>query len=891
MRLRFHLILTVMLCLTVNIALGGEFEAMVAEGTQLIQQGLDRWSEEDLLQGRFLFQRVLNLNIEPHLIHYYLAYADYRLAIFYMAGENKKNTGYYIDEAIEHLKESIRLKNDWAESRALLSALYGNKIGIKPELSNTLGPKAGIEIEAARRIEPENPRVWLIKGISANFTPKLFGGGKDEAIKDLTKAIELFETCELADSLSPDWGHSEAWAWLGVVQMDLENCDEAETSFEKALEVNPNNGWVTHQLMPELAQKRKDCPGEGEKTPIVILGGRLIDGTGSDPVSDAVIIIEDNKIKAVSRKGDIKYPAEAKVIRTEGKTIIPGLIDVHVHVGGSPGGCVSSAEFTPDQFQKNLLGYLLCGVTTIRSVGDDTGMILKFREQERKGRLTSPRIFAVGPCFTAPGGHPTEIFKAFPPLLEAATRQVSGPDSARQLVRELVPLGVDAIKAVYDSTSLGLPKLSSPCLEAIIDEAHRHSLKVLVHIAELTDARDAVLAGADGLEHMVCKGEILPADDLPEIMAEKGVFWAPTLSVFEAGFRFSTEPEIVADPWLRRSVSKLVLESITAEGSRVKRAAAEPERVERYKKALGLAKRNVKDCADAGVKIALGTDAGNSLVFHGPAVHRELRLLVDAGLTPMQALVAGTNTASQYLGIEDSLGTVETGKLADVVVIEGNPLKDISCTKNITVVIKNGRILDLDSLRLRINPPPRPPISSEELPSVFDDFEDGDPISNWETEWFSISDQVTGGGSSAQLEIVGGGAEGSKGAVRMSGQISPKLGFAAFAGIGAPFRSDFITLVDVSQYTGIQFYVKGDGKQYRMVLMTEAVRDYDDYGRVFSTTKHWTLVKIPFSELAQIGFGQPVPWDGGKVKGITVFAMGFMPGPFRLSIDGIRFYK
>lgn len=258
MRLYFYCILTIIVCLTATTAPGSEIEEMIVESKQLIQQGLNTWSEEDLQRGRFAFQRLLNLSPEPYLIHYYLAYADYRLSIVYMTAEDKQSTEHYIDEAIDHLKESIQLKEEWVESHVLLSLLYSSKIGVKPWQGIVLGPKASTEIEAAIRIEPTNPRASLIKGISANFTPTLFGGGKDIAIDNLTKAIQLFETYEVPDSLCPDWGHSEAWAWLGIVQMDLEYWDEAEASFEKALEVNPNNGWVTYYLIPKLTQNRKD---------------------------------------------------------------------------------------------------------------------------------------------------------------------------------------------------------------------------------------------------------------------------------------------------------------------------------------------------------------------------------------------------------------------------------------------------------------------------------------------------------------------------------------------------------------------------------------------------------------------------------------------------------
>ncbi|MFB0518745.1 MAG: amidohydrolase family protein, partial [Acidobacteriota bacterium] len=202
---------------------------------------------------------------------------------------------------------------------------------------------------------------------------------------------------------------------------------------------------------------------------LVLRGGTLIDGTGSPPLSEAVVIIQGNRIQSIARVSEAKLPSGTQVtevIDCRGKTVLPGLIDVHVHLGGSPGGMVAPAEYAPSIMYKYMKGYLISGVTAVKSAGDMMELMLDLREKEKRGELVSPRIFAVGPCFTAPGGHPAHIFKAFPPLVESATRQVTDPEVARQMVREVAAAGVDCIKAILEDGGGKLPKLPYPAFAA-----------------------------------------------------------------------------------------------------------------------------------------------------------------------------------------------------------------------------------------------------------------------------------------------------------------------------------------------------------------------------------------------------------------------------------------
>ena len=398
---------------------------------------------------------------------------------------------------------------------------------------------------------------------------------------------------------------------------------------------------------------------------LALVNARLIDGTGSEPVENAAIVIEGERIREVGSGAG--HPQAAEVIDVNGMTVMPGLIDCHLHLGGfvtdRPDWQFSFFDLLPffvDYFRNFALRRKLAienGVTTIRSAGDNYPHIIKLRDKIQSGRLVGPRIVAPGPIFTAPEGHPAgTIYKRNRYIVEHATRQVGDPETARVEVRKLAEGGVDCIKAVYDDIDLmdsthELPRLSFDVLKAIVDEAHRHNLRAMVHTGRVEEVRDAVDVGVDSIEHGILPGVLAEYDDeVIRMMLDRGTYYVPTLCA----------------PWAF---------------------------MKQYPEALSNSQRAVKQLHDEGVKIALGTDSGLPGVKIGAAVHRELELLVEAGLTPMEAIMAGTRNAAENLGKGSDLGTVEEGKLADLTVVVGNPLERIGDTRGIQMVIKSGRIL------------------------------------------------------------------------------------------------------------------------------------------------------------------------------------------------------
>lgn len=402
---------------------------------------------------------------------------------------------------------------------------------------------------------------------------------------------------------------------------------------------------------------------------LVLTNLLLIDGTGREPVRDSTIIIHNNHIKYVGTVTD--YPVEAKVIDLHNYTVMPGLIDCHLHLGGmtveKPGKAIGKVSFT--DMVSFTLDYLRNynyrrrlaienGVTTIRSAGDLYPHIVKLRDKIAAGKLKGPRIFTPGPTITAPGGHPAStIYKGNRYISENAIRQIDSPDIARDEVKRLVEGGVDCIKAIYSDinpmdTAHKVPRLSLKVLEALADEAHNSNLKLMVHTGSADEIMKSLQAGADSIEHGILPGgDSLGFDEkLIELMLDRGTYFVPTVAI----------------AWAYK---------------------------EMYPDFFSNVKALIKKLFDSGVPIAAGTDSGTPGVVIGKGLHKELELFVEAGLSPMEALVAGTKIAAENIGKGNELGTVEKGKLADLIVISKNPLEDMNNTKDIKMVIKDGNIL------------------------------------------------------------------------------------------------------------------------------------------------------------------------------------------------------
>lgn len=434
-----------------------------------------------------------------------------------------------------------------------------------------------------------------------------------------------------------------------------------------------------------------------QNTSLVYLrGGNLLDVTDGKIVTDSLVVIKGDTIQYAGPSQPFEKSADTTVIDCSGKTLIPGLFDAHIHLGGA-----STLGYVPIDDHRKLSSFLYSGITSVFDLGAVQEWIFSLREEEKKGDLLSPRIFAVGPLFTSPNGHGTEygVDMSLTPTTE---------EEARQMVQKLIQDKPDLIKIIYEKGSQRFTSLSYELMEAIIDESHKNNFRVVTHILTFEQAKDALRAGTDGLAHMVSDREV--DEEFLDKMKQKDVFCIPTLTVYESlSGGMLTISENLKGPLAKKGICREIL----ADLKQKKEIPGLKESLGNMKDALRFAKINAKKMHDKGIQLTIGTDAGNPAVFFGPSVHREMELLVEAGISPAEVLRASTINAAEILGQQERLGTIYKGKLADILVIEGNPLEDIRNTQNIFMVIKNGHILDREVLARTINPPEKPSDAKE----------------------------------------------------------------------------------------------------------------------------------------------------------------------------------
>ena len=435
----------------------------------------------------------------------------------------------------------------------------------------------------------------------------------------------------------------------------------------------------------------------------VIRGARIFVGDGK-VIENGSVLVRGGKIAEVYEgAGPDPKTLKAETVEAAGKTILPGLIDVHVHLGG-PGGIYSESKYDPDKSMlRNLAAYLYSGVTTVRSVGDITDNILKVRSTVSSGEVLGSDLLTCGPLFTAAGGHGTEYFKNLPAgaranLEKQFTRIPGSSDEARQQVDELKKQGVDCIKAILDAGAGGrvFNRLDTGVFDAIAQQAHADSLPLAVHTGDARDVADAVKAQANSIEHGSFRERI--PDALFEQMAKQGTFYDPTLSVGEAFKDFAAGNTDLLKRSLVQQVGppELLRGTEEALGS----ADAEPMRkaLAQYPIDMAVAIDNLKRAHEHGVLLVTGSDAGNFLVIHGPTVQHELQLWVQAGIPPAVALQAATLSAARLLRADNRIGSIRPGNDADLLVVDGNPLEDITATERISLVVFKGERIDRTEL-------------------------------------------------------------------------------------------------------------------------------------------------------------------------------------------------
>ena len=420
------------------------------------------------------------------------------------------------------------------------------------------------------------------------------------------------------------------------------------------------------------------APTQTKARQVVLKGARLIDGTGRPAIENSVLVIEGKQIVAAGKAGAVSIPKDAAVEDVSGKTIMPAIINLHGHLGLSNNGADSAAgHYTEENVAKQLNKYLSYGVATMASFGQDDDLIFSIRADQHAGKIGGARFFAAGRGFLEPGKANPADHRYRPQTAE----------EARADVRELATHHPDYLKMWVDDGLGHGTKMKPEIYRAIIDEAHKQHFRAFAHEYYLADAKSLLAAGLDGFAHSIRDQAV--DNELIAAMKARGVFLIPTLVRDEVLFAYADNLKWVDDPFFQAGLEPGAL-AIIRSPQTVDKIRQDPD-IAKYRAGLEMAKKNLKALSAAGVKIAFGTDSGIPTRFPGYLEHRELQLMVEAGLTPMQAIVAATGTNAEILGGAKQFGTLQAGRAAEFIVLDANPLDDIRNTEKLSAVWQAGK--------------------------------------------------------------------------------------------------------------------------------------------------------------------------------------------------------
>jgi imidazolonepropionase-like amidohydrolase/ABC-type multidrug transport system permease subunit len=434
---------------------------------------------------------------------------------------------------------------------------------------------------------------------------------------------------------------------------------------------------------------------------VVFQNVRVFVGNGTI-IERGAVLIRDGKINQVfgTPPSDPKA-LNAEIVDGSGKTLMPGLIDMHVHIG-APGGIYSNTSryADPKAGERRLAAYLYSGVTAVRSTGDLLHPSIEWRKQVESARYLGAELFICGPLFTAPGGHPEELLQKYPESMreqakEDFVRQPKTVEEARRQVDQLKEQGVNGIKAVLEAgnASWGLVnRFDLTLYKAVIAEAAKENLPSATHTGNSTDVRDAVEAGTNSVEHGSMT-DLIPADVFTQ-MKQRQIAYDPTLSVYEGLVASRTGDEHL----LNRSLLQQVGPADLLEGTHNAILKAKNSGLHGLDASLNRLNQNLLAAYKTGVTLITGSDAGNMLVIHGPTVQHELELWVAAGIPSTVALQAATYNAAKVLRAENRIGLIQPGHDASFILLDGDPVQDIAVTEHINAVYFRGEHIDRSTL-------------------------------------------------------------------------------------------------------------------------------------------------------------------------------------------------
>lgn len=573
----------------------------------------------------------------------------------------------------------------------------------------------------------------------------------------------------------------------------------------------------------------------------VIRNVRIFDG--SHVIQKGDVWVEHGLIKAVAAK--VNAPSGVPAVDGTGQTLLPGLIDAHVHTWSD----------APRQA-------LVFGVTTELDMFTDYKYAAKIRKEQAEDKdLDYADLRSAGTLVTAPKGHGTEYGIPIP--------TISSPDEAQAFVDARIAEGSDYIKIIYDdgkAYGINVPTISKETMAAVVAAAHKRGKLAVAHIGSLQGARDAIAAGVDGLAHLFI--DAYPDPEFAAFAAQHHVFVVPTLSVLASISGVAAGKSIADDPRLQTFLTPDAIANLNRMFLRKSGSFVYPQETIRQLKAHH-------------VPVLAGTDAPNPGTTHGASLHGELELLVGSGLTPVEALTAATSGPAAAFHLPDR-GQIAPGKRADLLLVKGDPTTDIKATRDIVSVWKLGVEDDRSSYRAEVEQAKQAAAAQKQAPAplgsesgVISDFDDGTSNAKFGSGWQVSTDSYMGGKSTAQMHVVEGGAEGSKGALQIDGEVMQNSVMWA----GAMFFPGPTPMapVNLSNKKSISFWTKGDGATYAVMVYAQS-NGYIPARQAFVAAPEWKKVTMPLSAFNT---------DGHDLMGIF-FGAASAPGHFTFMIDNVR---
>ena len=422
-----------------------------------------------------------------------------------------------------------------------------------------------------------------------------------------------------------------------------------------------------------------------EKNIKALVGGTLIDGFGSTPIQNSVIIIEGEKIKTIGTVETIEIPANAVVISTEGMTVLPGLWDMHVHtmINGHSDYAYWDKTYPP-LFKDVIMPasanqLLMAGVTSARDLGGPLEESIAVRDAINNGDIPGATLYVSGPFIQKKPYPGTEDFRW----------GVNGVDDARKKVRKLAKAGVDVIKVVDQD------KMTGAEFKAVVDEAHALNLKIVAHSHRPEEIRMGLKYGADCFEHTGLSSAPRYPDDIMDMIKERTadmsqgpLFWCPTVEgLYNYEYMRDNPEKLDNDSWHRGLPDSVITD--------IRNSIAHPDRMPYFQ--LTPSRRptletKIKQLLNAGVVLMIGTDSGIPMKFHSQSTWNELDVWVNEfGIDPMYAIRAATYWPALWMGVADEVGTITPGKYADIIAVEGDVLRYINLLEDVDLVIKHGK--------------------------------------------------------------------------------------------------------------------------------------------------------------------------------------------------------